>query len=333
VSGVFTSVTGLSLEHPAWLLAALLIPIAVWFSLRRGHASVTFAPGEFLGPRAPISWRVVLLPLPLVLQAVALLAIVFALARPVRRVALPLDEEGIDIVLCLDTSSSMLSNDLDARRSRLDVAKAAAGRFIEQRKHDAIGLISFARYPDVRCPPTLDHVAIGAILAGVATVDPDGAEDATGIGTAVARAAEVLGDDAATSRIVVLLTDGEENVATADRPGEISPIHAGQLCAQMGIRVYTIAAGVGRPGVDGQLVPLDTAQVEDLSRRTGGRFFEVRDAAALSDVYAEIDSLETRAQAEQRYRIEDAYVPLLSLALGLLLVGRVLGLTVLRVLP
>ena len=133
--------------------------------------------------------------------------------------------------------------------------------------------------------------------------------------------------------VVVLLTDGEENVATSDRQGEISPVHAGQLCEQLGIRVYTIAAGVGRPGKDGALVPLDTKQVEALSARTGGRFFAARDAAALDAVYAEIDALETRAQPEQRYRIEDAHAALLLAALSLLAGGRVLGLSVLRVLP
>ena len=187
-----------------------------------------------------MSWRVVLLPLPLVLQALALLLVVVVLARPVRRVPLPLEQPGIEIVLCLDTSSSMLSNDLDAARSRLDVAKDAAARFVERREHDRIALIRFARFPDVRCPPTLDHDALGEILADVETVDPDGPADATGIGTAVARAAQVLGDDAESSRVVVLLTDGEENVATSDRQGEISPVHAGQLCEQLGIRGYTI---------------------------------------------------------------------------------------------
>jgi len=329
----FTSLTGLSLEHPVWLFALLLIPAALWLGLRRGRATVSFAPGGFLRPRTPISWRVALLPLPLVFQALGLVVVVVALARPVRRVPLPLDIEGIEIVLCLDTSSSMLSNDLDARRSRLDVAKDAAARFIAAREHDRIGLIRFARYPDVRCPPTLDHTALAAILAGVETVDPDGPEDATGIGTAVARAAQVLSGQPAASRVVIVLTDGDENVATADKPNEISPVHAAQLCEQLGVRVYTIAAGVGRPGLDGQLVPLDTRQVEALSRRTGGRFFPARDAASLVSVYGEIDALEKRKQPEQRFRVEDAYLVFVSVALGLLVFGRLLGLTVLRVLP
>lgn len=332
MSGLFTSLTGLTLESPGWLLAALLVPVAVWLGLR-DRVTATFAPGGFLGPRTPVAWRVVLLPTPLVLQALALVLVVVALARPVRRVPLPLDDAGIDIVLCLDTSSSMLSNDLDAARSRLDVAKEAAARFIARREHDRIALIRFARYPDVRCPPTLDHDALGQILDAVTTVDADGPEDATGIGTAVARAAQVLGDDGAASRVVVVLTDGEENVATADRPQEIAPLHAGQLCERLGIRVYTIAAGVGRPGKNGSLVPLDTKQVEALSARTGGRFFAARDAAALDAVYGEIDALEVGAQPDQRYRIEDAHLALLASALVLLVSGRVLGLTVLRVLP
>ena len=333
MNAVFTSLTGLTLQSPAWLIALVLIPIAAWFGARRGRASATFAPGVFLDPRPPISWRVVLLPAPLVLHTFGLVLLVVALARPARRVALPMENNGIDIVLCLDTSSSMLATDLAAGRTRLDVAKEAAQEFVERREHDRIALVRFARYPDIRCPPTLDHDALGAILNAVETVVPDGPEDATGIGTAVARAAEVLGESSATSRVVVLLTDGEENVATSDRPTEISPVHAAQLCERLGVRVYTIAVGVGRTGVDGRVVALDTTQVETLSRRTGGQFFAAPDAATLDSVYGEIDRLETRSRPGERFRVEEAYGVFLALALGLCVSGRVLGLTVLRVLP
>ncbi|MHC4818557.1 MAG: VWA domain-containing protein, partial [Planctomycetota bacterium] len=181
----------MTLQNPWWLLLALLVPLALWLRWRRGAPTVLFAPGAFLA-RLPGGWRVRLLPLPWLLLAAGLSLTVVALARPVRRVPLPHKSEGIDIMLCLDVSSSMTANDMDPQRTRLDVARDAAVRFIAGRPNDRIGLICFARFPDLRCPPTPDHDALRQLLAAVIPVASDGPEDATGIGTAVARAAQVL---------------------------------------------------------------------------------------------------------------------------------------------
>jgi len=248
-------------------------------------------------------------------------------------VPLPHATEGIDIVLCLDLSSSMTSNDLDAQRSRLDVAKAAAKRFIAGRPHDRIGLVGFARYPDLRCPPTLDHAALARIVDATTMVSSDGPEDATGIGTAVARAAQVLRGSEADSKVVILLTDGDENVATEDKPEEIAPIHAAQLARELGIRVYAISAGLGRSGRDGAWIDLDTTQMRRLADETGGKFFAARDADAVAGVYTEIDALEKVDFAEPRYEIVERFLPLLMLALALLFASRVLEATVLGVQP
>jgi len=328
VSAFFESLTGFSLLDPRLLFLALLVPVALWIRGRRGARNVLFAPGRFLlpadgsAPRVSRSWRVVLRPLPRVLQVLALLLLVVALARPVERVPLPLETEGIDILLCLDTSSSMTANDMDAERTRLEVAKDAAARFVAGRKDDRIGLIGFARYPDVRCPLTLDHGALETVLLGTETVESDGPEDATGIGTAVARAAQVLDGSDARSKVVILLTDGEENVATADKPQEIAPIHAAQLCERLGVRVYTIAAGVGRPDASGAL-----------SRRTGGAFFEAQNAASMTRVYTAIDAMEKAVLEDPRYVFEERFLAFLAAGLVLLILGRVLESTVLEVLP
>lgn len=315
------------LLDPWLLVTGLLVPVALW--RRRRPAAVPFAPGSLLAPappHLPKSWRVRLLPLPRALQALALLLAVVALARPARREMLPLRTEGIDILLCLDTSSSMKANDMDQRRTRLEVAKAAAAEFIRGRPEDRIGLISFARYPDVRCPLTLDHEALGGILAGVTTVEGDGPEDATGIGTAVARAAQVLQADERRERVVILLTDGDENVATAGAPGEIAPSHAAQLCAALGARVYAVAVGARGP-------KLDTGPLERMSRKTGGEFHEARDASAMGAVYRQIDMLEKAGFDKPRYVIEDRFLPFLIAAITLLLLGRLLESTVLGVFP
>lgn len=337
MGAVFQEWTGLTLLDPWFLLLALLVPLALWLGRRHGAPAVRFAPGMLLrsrdGERLPRSWRSVLVPLPLILAALGLLALVVALARPAERERLPLEREGIDIMLCLDTSSSMTADDMDRRRTRLDVARDAATAFIRGRPEDRIGLISFARYPDLRCPLTLDHDALTEILAEVATVHSDGPEDATGIGAAVARAAEVLQGGAERSQVVILLTDGDENVALAGKSNEIPPAHAAQLCRQLDVRVYAVVAGVGRRDPSGALVKLDTKPIERLASRTGGTFHRARDAGAVAAVYERIDQLEKAAFEEPRFGIEDRFLLFLLAGIVLLLLARLLGATVLEVLP
>jgi len=227
----------------------------------------------------------------------------------------------------------MAARDMDPDRTRLEVARDAARRFIGGRPHDRIGLVGFARYPDLRCPPTRDHGALGALLGDVEMVSKDDPEDATGIGAALARAAQVLEGGRAPSKVVILLTDGDENVASVRRPDEIAPLHAAQLCSDLGIRVYSVVVGVHATGPSGDRVPLDPTQVRLAARMTGGRFYEAVDAGAMADVYASIDGLETVAFEEVRYEVEERFAGFLIAALGLLLAARMLEETVLEVLP
>ncbi len=311
------------LQSP-WLLSlALLLPLALR-RRRRNLAAAPFSPAPLLA--VPRSWRVRLLPLPRALEVLALLLAIVALARPASREMLPLRAEGIDILLCLDTSSSMTARDMDGQRTRLDVAKASAAEFVRGRPEDRIGLVSFARYPDVRCPLTLDHDALLAILDGVTTVASDGPEDATGLGTAVARAAQVLQGDDRRERVVILLTDGDENVAIEGAAGEIAPSHAAQLCAALGARVYAVSVGVRGPRVD-------TGALQRMASRTGGEFREARDAGAVAAVYRQIDALEKTGVERPRYVIEDRFLPFLLLGILLLLFARALDATVLGVFP
>ncbi len=342
---LFETLTGLFLLDPWMLLWALLVPAALLSRWYRGSPAVRFAPGEFLlrvtgqfsetgiDRGVPSPWRVRLLPLPRLLQVLGLLLLVLALARPARLEPLPLKTEGIDILLCLDVSSSMSADDMDFRRTRLEVAADAAERFIDGRPDDRIGLVSFARYPDLLCPPTLDHAALVEILRDVTMVESDGPEDATGIGAAVARAAQILAAGPAESRVVILLTDGEENVASAEAPEEIAPLHAAQLCQDLRVRVYTIVAGVGRADRQGGFVPLDTRQVQQLAERTGARFYQAANAGAVTSVYADIDLLEKVEIEEPRFRVEERFLPFLLAAVALLLAGRGLQSSLFEVLP
>lgn len=327
--------TGWVLLDPALLLLALLVPAALWLAWRRGGPALPFAPLSLFGGThaLPGSWRTRLLFLPRALAALGLVLLVFALARPAAREQLAEQAEGIDILLCLDTSSSMTANDMERDRTRLGLARDAAIRFVLGRKHDRIGLLTFARYPDVRCPLTLDHGALERILADVNTVSGEGPEDATGIGTAVARGAEVLQRSGAASKILVLLTDGDENVAQAGVQGEIAPAHAAQLCEQLGVKVYAIVAGTGRPAPGGAWRRPDTRAVRGIAERTGGAFLEATDRGTLESVYARIDALERTFFEEPRHVFRDRYLPVLVAALVLLLLGALLASTVLEVQP
>lgn len=350
---VLAALGDLSLRSPGLLLLALLVPVALLLRRRRGAPAVRFAPGALLGgarsdprdptprsssptpplPPLPRTWRTRLVALPRLLQGLGILLAILAVARPVERVLEPVATQGIDVLLVLDVSSSMTADDMDARRTRLEVARDAAIAFANGRPNDRIGLLTFARYPDVRCPLTLDHRALARILGEVRTVEGDGPEDATGLGTAVARAAQVLEGSAGRSRVVILLTDGEENVARKEAPGEIAPVHAAQLCAALGVRVYAVAAGSGRRTAAGGFERVDVAEVARLATRTGGTFSEAKDAGAMARVYAEIGALETARVEEPRSTLVDRFLPLLVGALALLLVARLLESTVLAVWP
>jgi Ca-activated chloride channel family protein len=224
----------------------------------------------------------------------------------------------------------MGTNDLEATRSRLAVARDAAARFVAARPDDRIGLIRFARFPDLVCPPTLDHAALRALLDEVTPVEADGPEDATGIGAAVARAAQVLRSSTANAKVAIVLTDGEENVFNASAPDEIAPLHAAQLCAAVGARAYAIHAAAGD---EGGVESGGARSLRRMAERTGGAFFTARDATALAAVYARIDELEREEPAPPRYRFEERFAPLLCVALLLVAGGRIAATTRFGVAP
>lgn len=331
MSALFERLTGLTLLDPGYLWLLLWLPLALLVGWRRRLTGVRFAPGPLA--RVPRSWRARLVGLPLLLQVLGLGLLGIALARPAAREPLPIQSEGIDILLCLDVSSSMNETDMDGQKTRLEVARDAGAAFIAERPGDRIGLVTFARYPDLRCPPTTDHEALGKILATTETASPDSPEDATGIGGAVARAAAVLGDSPSPSRVVILLTDGEENVALRGRTDEIPPAHAAQLCERLGVRVYAIAAGRLRRDAKGREVPIDTKPVERLARRTGGSFHVARSAGDVVAVYEQIDRLETAPIEAPRYVFADRHRLYLTFGILLLALGFVLSAFGLAVLP
>ncbi|MGE0142683.1 MAG: VWA domain-containing protein [Planctomycetota bacterium] len=298
------------LEQPAWLFALPLLLVVFLLRRRRAREQIAWVPLSLRGMHAlPRSRRQRMDALPAILEAVAAAALIVALAGPRERVAVPRVREGIEIVLCLDISSSMAATDMAAGADRLGVAKTAMASFIAARPDDRIALLTFARYPDLRCPSTLDHAALLEILDDVERVAEDDDEDATGIGLAVARAAAILESRGTRSRVVVLVTDGEENLARDATAGEISPAEAAAASRRAGVRVHTIVAGTGSRASDGSFLPLDTTLVEKLARDTKGQFFPARDAVAIQAVYEHIDRLEKAAFEEPRFRFDDRWLP------------------------
>ena len=258
----------------------------------------------------------------MVLRTLAIAALVLALARPragVREEQLLSD--GIDIMIALDISSSMLAEDFQPE-NRLAVAKDRIKEFILGRVGDRIGLIAFAGEALTQVPLAVDYPVL---LQATDNIDAGMLEDGTAIGTAIATAANRLRDAPGRSRVLILLTDGENN------RGAIDPRTAAQAAAAVGVRIYTI--GVGTEGVapvpvgrgvfglryENRPVRIDEALLQDVARTTGGRYFRARDAAALQHITEQIDQLERVPVRVKRYvRYADLYRMPLGIALALL---------------
>lgn len=271
----------------------------------------------------PGSWRLRWRRLPMILRCIGLVLLLIALSRPTSKERLPQRTLGIDIMLCLDVSSSMAARDMNDERSRLQIAQDAAADFLAKRDGDRIALMQFARYADLLSPRTQHYEALRQLLSGVECVAADGPEDRTGIGGAVARAAQVLGRSEAKSKVLILLTDGEENLAQDSASEEVSLQEAAQLCTMKGVRVHLISS---RPGVE-------TNAAQSLATSTGGRYFAATDAAAVKQVYALIDALEKSELEEPRFRWVERFLPFLIAGLAILLLARLLAETKLEVLP
>ena len=297
-----------SLADP-WFLA--ILPVALmflfWGRARRGRTAgrVSVLPSSGL----PKSFRQRITWVPPFLQAVALVLFVIALARPLRgNIEENTLSEGVDIVLVLDKSSSMDFNDLldDGSATRYDVVKEVIEEFAVRRMTDRegnadnIALITFAHYPTVLCPFTLDVNALTNFLRTSETVEGGGSEDGTAIGIALAKAVSLLRESSAKSKVIVLLTDGE------NRLDEITPMEAAGMASAEDIRIHAIHAAryVYKNTARGVIPTSDTPNTEELeavAAETGGRFWRARDRDSLEDVYKEIEELERTPREERRY--------------------------------
>jgi Ca-activated chloride channel family protein len=263
------------------------------------------------------------------LRGLALLGLALALARP-QRGGRPesVRSEGIDIVVAFDLSSSMLAEDFQPL-NRLEVAKQELKTFIAARPDDRIGLVAFAGEALTQVPLTLDHPVV---VAAVSNLQAGQLVDGTAIGTAIATAANRLRTASGRSKVIVLLTDGENN------RGSLDPRTAASAAAGYGVRVYAI--GVGREGMapvpvargvfglryENRPVRIDEALLEDVARTTGGRYYRARDPESLAQIYQQIDRLERAPIRAPRYRpVAEEYHWPLGLAVVLLSLELAIG--------
>lgn len=328
--------------HDPWALVLLiLIPLLFVWRWRAGYGAAVRYPSLSLLRGLPTGgrqrWRWVVP----VVRGLVLVLLSLALARPqLGKAESRYVGAGIDIVLSVDISGSMRSEDfrLDGRRvSRLDVVKSVVRDFVTERPGDRIGLVLFSARPYTQCPLTLDH---GWLLRNLERARIGMIEDGTAIGSALTTAVGRLEQTAAKSAVVILLTDGQNNA------GKISPLTAAEAARALGIKVYTIGAGTKGmapyPARDafGNLVyrpvqvDIDEQTLSQIAATTGGRYFRATDTQSLRDIYQTIDQLERTTFEAPRYLDYDELYPWL-LVPALALLGLEIGLrhSLLRELP
>ena len=315
--------TEVRFEAP-WALALLaIVVIAAALELRRerGRSGGVLFSSLGLVPRAHGSWRVRTRWLLLPLRVVAATALIVALASPsIVQAAFDVPAEGIDIVVVLDTSSSMTTPDLGGQ-PRIEVVKSVVHDFLGGLKNDRVGIVIFSAESMVLSPLTLDYAAAQRLVEPVAAGRP--LRDGTAIGTGLATGLNLVRESTARGKVAILLTDGSNNA------GEIEPTEAAQIAKLLGVRLYTIGAVAARSRAD-----VDETTMKRMSELTGGLYYRASDEAALRDVYREIKTLE-KARVGTRVFIstDDMSLPFVAAGAGLLALQFVLALTVFRRTP
>lgn len=324
--------------HPNILWAlAVLVPLAAYYVWRelQGGAAIDISTVEGVR-RAPRTVRWYLRHLPFVLRCAAIALIIIALARPQSAEHnTRTNAEGIDIVMAIDVSTSMLARDFNP--DRITAAKEVAAEFVAARPADRIGLVVFAGESLTQSPLTTDRATLQTLLARIRSGI---IEDGTAIGNGLATSVNRLRESEAKSKVIILLTDGVNN------RGQISPVTAAQIAREYGIRVYTI--GVGKrgkapyPAVDmfGNTsfvqveVEIDEEMLQKIAEETGGKYFRATDKRKLKEIYDEIDTLEkSKVEISQFTVLHEEYLIFVLGALAALLLEFLVKALVLNRLP
>ena len=322
--------------HYLYLLL-LLIPLTAWYILkvRKKQASLQVSALDAFNTSRATTFKVYMRHLPFVLRMCVVALVILILARPQSTSKWDTrTTEGIDIMLAIDVSTSMLAEDL--KPNRIEAAKNVAAAFINGRPNDNIGLVVFAGESFTQCPLTTDHAVLLNLFKDI---HPRMIEDGTAIGMGLANAVSRIKDSKAKSRVIILLTDGMNNA------GEIAPTTAADISRTFGIRVYVIGVGtLGEApypfqtpfGIQYQNVKaeIDEPSLKQIASITGGQYFRATDNASLRSIYDEIDQLEkTKISEEQYSKKQEEYLPFALLAFALLLLEILLRNTWLKNIP
>ena len=318
-----------------WLL--LLVPLAIiWYILRhkKQDAAVTFSDMKGM-VKLPRTWKGFMRHLLFALKMAALALLIVAIARPQSSSTNSTSNiEGIDIVMAMDVSGSMLARDL--KPDRLTAAKNVASDFVKDRPGDRMGLVIFSGETFTQVPLTTDH---GVMLNMLAEMKNGLIDDGTAIGDGLATAISRLKDSDAVSKVVILLTDGMNNA------GSVDPYTAAEIAKLYGIRVYTIGVGTygtapypvqdffGRTVMQQIKVEIDEKLLTTIATMTGGKYFRANNNKKLDEIYQEIDKLErSKIEVTEFRRLHEEFYPLVAWAIALLLLEFLLRKTIFRTL-
>lgn len=317
-------------------LLLLLIPYIVWYVLKWRKSQATLQVSDTRAyANAPKSYKNYLLHAPFALRVIAIVMVILVLARPQTTDKWQNSEiEGIDIMLAIDVSTSMLAEDL--KPNRLEAAKDVAAAFINGRPNDNIGITLFAGETFTQCPLTVDH---SVLLNLINTINTGIIEDGTAVGMGIANAVTRLKDSKAKSKVIILLTDGTNN------KGDISPLTAAEIAKSFGIRVYTI--GVGTNGMAPYPYPvgnsvqyinvpveIDENTLTQIAGSTDGNYFRATSNSKLKEVYEEIDKLErTKLNVKEYSKRQEEYRLFALIALLCILLEVLLRNSILKKIP
>jgi Ca-activated chloride channel family protein len=327
----------ITFSYPGFLLLLVIIPVMVYWYLRRENGNVaTLIVSSLSALSSTSSWRTISRHGLFLLRLLTISCLIIALSRPQRRFQKDLTSgEGIDIVLCIDISGSMMAQDL--LPDRMEAAKKVAIEFVQRRPADRIGVVIFSGESYTLVPLTTDKQILGTQLASIQRgLLEDGTAIGDGLGTSINR----LMASSTASRVVILLTDGE------DQGGRISPLEAKELAGENGIKVYTIGVGTdgyapfpvqlpnGQVSRQMQKVNVDEKLLQDIAISTGGRYFRAKDTESLSAIYASIDQLEkSKITVTRIERNTEKFFPFAILSVILLTVELILRYTLFRQFP
>lgn len=327
----------ITFAYPFVLPALLAIPFLIlWYVKRNARSQSSMLISSVQQAKNIQSWKTILRHLPFIFRCLALICLIMALARPqTRNDEEHVSGEGVDIVLTIDVSGSMLAQDFTP--NRLEAAKAVAANFIESRPTDRIGIVIFSGESFTVCPLTTDA---GILKSQLYNINSGLLEDGTAIGSGLATSVDRLRSATSKSKVVILLTDGENN------GGQIPPLTAKEIAKSIGVKVYTIGVGTegyapvpiqtmgGEVITQKEKVNIDEKLLQQIATETGGKYFRAKDNESLKNIYSEIDKLEkSKIEVTAIRRYTEKFYPLAIAAAVLLLLELLLRYTLLRKYP